>query len=156
MCRQHDIVWRAASIFSITQPRDRVLLCGGRPPSQCQGWESRAADPIPPRATPEEQCDTHRHCIHFCDLAGHPGDDEYDNCARGNENIHKMLWTVSRMWRGVLAMAVGVLPFDGPESGQQSLGDTMPKHRHTLKRVLALLGPRGLACLFGSRRRRGR
>jgi hypothetical protein len=48
-------------------------------------------------------------------------------------------------------MAVGMLPFDGPESGQQSLGDTMPKHRHTLERVLALLGPRGLACLFGSR-----
>jgi hypothetical protein len=48
-------------------------------------------------------------------------------------------------------MAVGMLPFDGPESGQQSLGETMPKYRHTLERVLALLGPRGLACLFGSR-----
>ena len=44
-----------------------------------------------------------------------------------------------------------MLPFDGPESGQQSQGDTMPKHRHTVERVLALLGPRGLACLFGSR-----
>ena len=48
-------------------------------------------------------------------------------------------------------MAVGMLPFNGPEIGQQSLGDTMPKHRHPLERVLALLGPRGLACLFGSR-----
>ena len=41
--------------------------------------------------------------------------------------------------------------FDGPESGKQSLGDTMPKHGHTLERVLALLVSRGLACLFGSR-----
>jgi hypothetical protein len=87
----------------------------------------------------------------FFYLAGHPGDDEYDNCAHGNENIHNMLWTVSRMWRGVLAMAVGMLPFDGPESGQQSLGETMPKYRHTLERVLALLVSRGLAPLFGLR-----
>ena len=48
-------------------------------------------------------------------------------------------------------MAVGMLPFDGPESGQQSLGDTMPKYRHTLERVLALLMSRGLVPLFGSR-----
>ncbi len=41
--------------------------------------------------------------------------------------------------------------FDGPESGKQSLGDTMPKHCHTLKRVLDLLLSRGLACLRGSR-----
>jgi hypothetical protein len=87
----------------------------------------------------------------FFYLAGHPGDDGYDNCARGNENIHNMLWTVSRMWRGVLAMAVGMLPSDGPESGQQSLGETMSKYRHTLERVLALLVSRGLAPLFGSR-----
>ena len=53
----------------------------------------------------------------FFYLAGHPGDDEYDNCARGNENIHNILWTVSQRCRGVLAMAVGILAFDGPESG---------------------------------------
>ena len=41
--------------------------------------------------------------------------------------------------------------FDGPESGKQSLGDTMPKHGHTLERVLDILLSRGLACLFGSR-----
>ena len=55
------------------------------------------------------------------------------------------------MWRGVLAMAVGMLVFDGPESEQQSLGETMPKHRHTLERLLALIVSLGLACLFGSR-----
>ena len=47
-------------------------------------------------------------------------------------------------------MAVEVLPFDGPESGQQSLGETMPNHRHMLERVLALPVSRGLAPLFGS------
>ena len=42
--------------------------------------------------------------------------------------------------------------FDSPESsGQQSLSDTMPKHGHTLERVLDILLSRGLACLFGSR-----
>jgi hypothetical protein len=55
------------------------------------------------------------------------------------------------MWRGVLAMAVGMLPFDGPESGQQSLGETMPNLSHMLERVLALLVSRGLALFFGSR-----
>ena len=49
--------------------------------------------PYPP---PEEQCDTYRPCMHFFDLAGHPGDDEYANRACGSENIHKMLWAVSR------------------------------------------------------------
>ena len=48
-------------------------------------------------------------------------------------------------------MAVGMLPFDGPESGQQSLGETMPNLSHMLERVLALLVSRGLAPLFGSR-----
>ena len=48
-------------------------------------------------------------------------------------------------------MAVGMLPFDGPESGQQSLGETMPNLRHMPERVLALLVSRGLASLFGSR-----
>ena len=48
-------------------------------------------------------------------------------------------------------MAVGMSVFDGPESWQQSLGETMPNHRHTLERVLALLVSRGLACLFGLR-----
>jgi len=48
-------------------------------------------------------------------------------------------------------VAVGMLPFDGPEIGQQSRGETMPKYRHTLERVLALLMFRGLVPLFGSR-----
>jgi hypothetical protein len=26
----------------------------------------------------------------FFYLAGHPGDDKYDNCARGKENIHTL------------------------------------------------------------------
>jgi len=55
------------------------------------------------------------------------------------------------MWRGMLATAVGMLVFDGPESGQQSFGETMPKLRHTLERLLALLVSFGLDCLFGSR-----
>ena len=51
----------------------------------------------------------------------------------------------------LLATTVRMFVFDCPESGQQSLGGTMPKHRHPLKRMLYLLLSRGLACLFGSR-----
>ena len=71
---------------------------------------------------------------------------------RGCEDIRRILRCQYIEGGGrLLAMAVGMLPFDGPESGQQSLDDTMPKHRHTLERVLYLLLSRGLACLFGSR-----
>ena len=65
--------------------------------------------------------------------------------------MHKCCRPYLEIWRRMLATAVGMLAFDGPESGQQSLGETMPKHRHELERVLALLVSRGLACLFGSR-----
>jgi hypothetical protein len=65
--------------------------------------------------------------------------------------MHECCGQNLEMWREMLAMAVGMLPFDGPEIEQQSLGETMPKYRHTLERVLALLMSRGLAPLFGSR-----
>ena len=32
--------------------------------------------PYPPEPYQEEQRDTYRHCIHFCDLDGHRGDNE--------------------------------------------------------------------------------
>ena len=77
---------------------------------------------------------------------------QYKNRARGCEDIHKIPRGQYLEHSGrFLATAVGMLVFNGPESGQQSLGDTMPQDRHTLERVLALLEPRGLACLFGSR-----